>query len=226
MTMWHAEQKFSLMREMLIEWGKAHFRKFPWRLATDPYRILVSEFLLHRTRAEQVTPIYEELVQKYPDVRHLAEAEFSDVEKILKPAGLRWRVRNLYLTAQELVRRYGGTVPDRKEDLLSLPGISNYIAGAILCFAYGKPEPLLDTNTVRILGRLSGIPVTDSSRRSRKFERLMMRFLDKNRPKEFNYALLDLGALVCLKRSPPRCKECPLNECCSYHRDIGSIKSR
>jgi len=207
---------FDAMRKRLIAWGQQNFRKFPWRLTTDPYHILVSEILLHRTRAEQVVPFYLELIRRYPTVTSLAKAKLSDLEELLYPLGLRWRVEKMHLMAREIAERYGGIVPDKREDLLSLPGVSHYIAGAVLCFAYGKPEPLLDTNTVRVTGRLFGIPVTDSSRRSKRFRELMREFLDEDNPREFNYALLDLAAIVCLKKSLPRCSVCPLKEFCRY----------
>lgn len=207
---------FDVMRRRLIEWGRQNFRNFPWRFTTDPYFILISEILLHRTRAEQVVPFYLELIKRYPTVVTLANAKLSDLKMLLYPLGLRWRVEKMHLMAKEIVKRYSGKIPYEKKKLLALPGISQYIAGAVLCFAYGKPEPLLDTNTVRVIGRLFGLSVTDSSRRSKKFEKLMYAFLDKDNPREFNYALLDLAAIICLKKTLPRCSICPLKEFCKY----------
>lgn len=123
------KKTLEVMRKKLIEWGKRNFREFPWRFTTDPYRILVSEILLHRTRAEQVVPFYIKLIRRYPTVTSLARAKLSDLEALLHPLGLRWRIEKMLLMAREIVERYGGLVPDRKEDLLSLPGVSDYIAG-------------------------------------------------------------------------------------------------
>ena len=204
------------LRRKLIEWGRANFREFPWRNTRDPYKILISEVMLHRTRAEQVVPVYDKFLRKYPDVHKLASADISEVEEVLAPLGLRWRIQKLHQTARIITEKYAGRVPDEKDLLLKLPGISEYIASAVMCFAYGKPEPLLDTNTVRILGRMFDVDVRDSSRRSRKFQELMRLLIDRRNPREFNYALLDLAATLCIKRGRPRCSECPLGDYCKY----------
>ena len=117
----------------------------------------------------------------------------------------------------ELDERFGGEVPCDENELKSLPGVGNYIARAVLVFGCGKIAPLLDTNTVRIAGRYFGMPVTDSSRRSRRFENLVMYLIDISHPAESYYALLDLGALICTPRSP-KCDYCPLNDHCQYYR--------
>ena len=215
--------EISQIRRKLIEWGRKNFRPFPWRYEKDPYRVLISEILLHRTRAEQVVPVYLEFINKYPDIRSLASADLQDIETILYPLGLRWRVKKMKEMAEVLVNRYGGRIPSSRTELESLPGISSYIASAVRCFAYGEADVILDTNTVRILGRLLDLTVNDSSRRSRKFMELMRKLLDRENPREFNYSLLDLGALVCHKRSPD-CLSCPLSEHCRYHLKILSSK--
>lgn len=205
------------LRERLLAWFDQHGRNYPWRETSDPYRILVAEVLLHRTRAEQVVPVYEKFIRRFPDPESLARAERGEVMKILHPLGLHWRSALIHEMAREIVRR-GGVIQPDPEWLRSLPGVSDYIAGAVLSFAFRKPAPILDTNTVRILARLHGLPVTDGSRRSRKFRQLYEELMDPGHPDRFNQAMLDLGALVC-RPTGPRCGECPLAQWCSYHRN-------
>lgn len=201
-------------RRKIIEWGKKNLREYPWRWTRDPYRTLIAEMLLHRTRSEQVIPIYLEFIRRYPDMRALARARFEEIQKVLHSAGLRWRVRLLHEMSRKIMDEFSGEIPRDIRDLKSLPGISDYIASAVRCFAFGYPEPILDTNTVRITGRVFGIEITDSSRRDRKFRDLMSRLVDPERPELFNYSLLDLGKTICKKRNP-ECRICPLNDICN-----------
>lgn len=206
-----------LFRNRLIKWWKKHGRSFPWRKTRDPYKVLVAEVLLHRTRAEQVVPVYLKFIQEFPDIKTLARASRKKVMSILYPLGLRWRAMLLHEMAVEIVRRNTGIVADRKM-FCSLPGVSDYIASAVLCFAFGRPEPLLDTNTVRITGRIFNIQITESSRRSKKFRELYFQLMDKKRPREFNMAMIDLGALVCRPRYF-LCEKCPVKNLCCYYQE-------
>jgi A/G-specific adenine glycosylase len=209
-------------RTDLIEWGRAHGRTFPWRETRDPYKILISEVLLHRTRAEQVVPLYSAVTRDFPRPSDLADAPLQQLQLLLQSAGLRWRVDLLGATARELVSRFEGEIPRSDADLQSLPGVGPYISGAVLCFAFGKPVPILDTNTVRILGRVFGLAVTDGSRRSLRFRTLMAHLVDPDHPREFNYALLDLGALICRAKTPLAGK-CPLSRNCDLGRRLGAV---
>jgi len=206
------------LRRALLKWGQAHFRPFPWRETDDPYRILVAEIFLHRTQVHQMQPVYDAFLQRFPDPPSLACASLEELQQTLYPLGLRWRVNLLYEMVQELQQRFQGRIPESKQELLSLPGVSDYIAGAVRCFAWKEPEVLLDTNTVRVVGRLPGWEVRDSSRRSSRFRQALEVLLDRDHPCAFNYALLDLAHLVCLKRQPPRCAECPLKQWCAFSR--------
>lgn len=208
-------------QKALLKWWKKNKRKYPWRFTKDPYKILISEILLHRTKAEQVVPIYIEFIDKFPSIEDLANVSYEEVKKIVYPLGLHWRTRLLKKMAAHIMNKYDGKIPIEREKLLLLPGISDYIASAFRCFVYGEPEVLLDTNTVRILGRVFGMKITDASRRSRQFKELYKAVLDKKHPREFNYAMIDLGALLC-KPSNPKCSTCPLEKLCAYasSRDV------
>lgn len=204
------------LRPALLQWGEGHFRPFPWRRTRDPYRILLAEVLLHRTQVKQMIAVYERLVADYPDIPALAAADKVTLDALLFSLGLRWRTDLLHVMAQEINTRFGGHIPTDKTDLLSLSGVSEYIAGAVRCFAWNQPEALMDTNTVRITGRLLGWPIKDSSRRNARFRSALETMVDPSESRAFNYALLDLAHLVCLKRQPPRCQECPLKPWCHY----------
>jgi len=204
------------LRPALLRWEESHFRPFPWRQTRDPYRILLAEILLHRTQVRQMIPVYERLVAKYPDIPSLAAVDKAALDALLFSLGLRWRIDLLHVMAQEINTRFAGHIPTDRVDLLSLPGVSEYIAGAVRCFAWDQPEVLMDTNTVRITGRLLGWPIKDSSRRNARFRCALEELVDPQEPRTFNYALLDLAHLVCLKRQEPRCQDCPLRPWCDY----------
>lgn len=203
-----------LLGNLLLQWGQENFREFPWRLTRDPYKILMSEVMLHRTQAIQVVPVYEQFVRQYPSVTTLANASKVELQKVLYSLGLRWRTDLIYQMADRLVKQFEGHIPAERVDLLSLPGVSDYITGAVRCFAWNLPEPLADTNTIRIVGRLFGLPVKDSSRRSRVFQGLLTSLIHTNEPRRYNYALLDLADKICRKKQPPDCIHCPLQKMC------------
>lgn len=205
-----------VFRQALISWGQEHYRSFPWRKTEDPYRILVADVMLHRTQALQVVPVYERFIRIYPDAASLARASTEDLHKLLFPLGLRWRVDLIHKMAAEIADRFGGRVPREKDELLSLPGVSDYIASAVRCFSWNLHEPLIDTNTVRVVGRLFGLKIKDSSRRNRHFRDLIAALVDPKHPRAYNYALLDLAHLICHKRKAPECTHCPVQAYCVY----------
>lgn len=209
-----------LFRKAVIAWGREHFRYFPWRLTEDPYRILMAEVMLHRTQAPQVVPVYEQFIACYPDVPALVRASREELHKVLYPLGLRWRIDLIHEMARQIMERFEGQIPREKADLLSLPGVSEYIAGAVRCFAWNLPEPLIDTNTVRVVGRLFGLEIRDSSRRNRLFRELVTALVDPEEPRLYNYALLDLADQVCTKKRPPECNECPVHQHCREYKLI------
>jgi len=200
----------AVYRAALIAWGEQNFRSFPWRLTDDPYRVLMAEVMLHRTQAAQVVPVYINFVGQYPNVEALAAAKREELNQALYSLGLQWRIDLIHDMAHDLVSRFGSQVPGAKDDLLSLPGVSDYIASAVRCFAFDLPDAIVDTNTVRVVGRLFGIETKDSSRRNTKFRALITALVDPQRPRAYNYALLDLAAQVCTKRFTPQHERCPV----------------
>lgn len=206
-----------VFRDQLTDWGRTHYRRYPWRETRNPYCILIAEVLLHRTRADQVVPLYNAVTRQFPSICSLAASDLREVTRILQSAGLRWRVELLHRMAGIACDDYRGEIPRSRSDLESLPGIGPYIAAAVRCFAFGEPDALLDTNTVRITGRLFSLTVTDASRRSQRFRVLLEELVDPMDPRGFNFSLLDLGALICVP-GVPRCEVCPVLQHCAYGR--------
>lgn len=212
------------LHDALTEWGSENFRSFPWRETEDPYRLLVAEMMLIRTRADQVEPVYREFLDAYSTLEEATQATRDDVHHYLDVLGLTWRADRVHEALMKIERDFHGSVPHSKDDLQSLPGVSQYVASAVRCFAWGIPEPLIDANTVRISGRLFGLEVDSHSRETRQFRQLIEELLDKSEPKTYNYALLDLGAQICTSRSP-NCEICPLLSQCRHGRAQLSSKT-
>lgn len=199
------------VRRKLTDWHSTNARDFPWRGERDPWRVLLAEMCLHRTRAENVREVYERLVEVAPSAA-AAVANSDRVFAELRPLGLRWRSRKVIEAAHELVARFDGLVPRDEAALRSLPGVGDYAASAVRCFAFRDPAVLLDANTQRIVSRVSGLDA--SSAWTIRLE--IYRLAGEMGPDErFNYALLDLGARVC-KPGRPRCGDCPLRSDCRF----------
>jgi len=203
-------------RQALIAWGKKHFRAFPWRLTEDPYCILIAEIMLHRTQARQVEPVYKQFVKRYADILALHPVPKEELYSVLYSLGLHWRIDLIYRMVIDIMIRFNGQIPHEKSDLLSLPGVSDYIASAVRCFAWKHPEPLIDTNSVRVVSRVFGLRVQDSSRRHRSLRELITALVDPDESRLYNYALLDLAGEVCTKKKPPDCAQCPIAKYCLY----------
>lgn len=203
------------VRNALLAWGPGHFREYPWRQTRDPYRILIAEVLLHRTRADQVSPVYERFLKEYPDLVSLLQAEPNRIEECLRSLGLKWRINLLLVMVREIGERYEGEIPLSREDLMALPGVGDYIASALLTFSGTSAEPIMDTNTVRAIGRVFGLKLNDSARRSKRFMEIMSRIVSVGDARDISFAMIDLAALICLPRNP-LCGNCPLDLFCIY----------
>lgn len=195
---------------ILSAWGYEHIRSFPWRYSNDPYQILVSEFMLHRTQALQVVPIFEKYLVIYPTLSVFAQTHSENIRKLLYPLGLAWRTEGMISALFELWHIYG-EVPLNYEKLLSIRGIGQYIAGATLCFSLNKPFVLVDTNVVRVIGRVFGIDLKGEARRRRTMLDTIANVLDQSSPRDFYYSLIDLAHTVCL-HNIPSCTICPFFE--------------
>jgi A/G-specific adenine glycosylase len=195
-------------RARLMRWA-AHPRKdYPWRKTRNPYRILVSEFMLHRTQARQVETVYRVFISKYPTLRALAGGDRRAARRILRALGLNWRTRGMLRALDELWSEYG-TVPADYAKLMSVPGIGPYIAGATVCFSGNVSLALVDTNTVRVAGRVLGLDLSGEARRRKVIIEAIGTLCDPERPRDYYYALIDLAHTVCRPRDPA-CTICPL----------------
>jgi DNA (cytosine-5)-methyltransferase 1 len=197
-------------RDDLLEWHRDRSRRFPWRGSDlDPWHVLMAEMCLHRTRADQVAPVFKALLQIAPTPQAMV-ANADAALDAMQSLGLRWRAENVVQVAGALLELFDGQVPDNDLELRMLPGVGDYVAQAVLCFGFGRRAVLIDTNTVRIVSRLNG---RDATRRWQLRLDLHRMAGARGPDAPFNYALLDLGALVC-KAGTPVCGECPLRDYC------------
>jgi A/G-specific adenine glycosylase len=215
-----------LFRRRLLAWYDRNGRDLPWRHATDPYQILVSEIMLQQTQVDRVLPKYHEWLERFPSLEALAARPVEEAVEMWYPLGYNIRPRRLHSIAREAVARYNGTLPSDEHTLLSFKGIGPYTAGAVRSFAFGQRAAILDTNVARLLLRVfvgRGNPKAHADRRHLwDLSRLV---LPRARVFDFNQALMDFGAIVC-RAKKPRCPECPLaGGCRSWPLDGDSRSS-
>ena len=198
---------------LLYWWDSAH-ADLPWRRTRDPYAIWVAEIMLQQTQIATVIPYYERWLARFPTIEALAAAPLDDVLKAWEGLGYYRRARHLHAAAQQVMARHGGEVPDTLHDLLRLPGVGRYTAGAIASIAYGIPAPVLDGNVSRVLSRVFDIAddVTQPATPARLWQ-LAEALVPAARPGDYNQALMELGQSVCLPQNP-RCLICPLHAPC------------
>jgi A/G-specific adenine glycosylase len=209
-----AARRAAAIARRLLAWYEVEARDLPWRRTLDPYAILVSEIMLQQTRVETVIPYYERFLRAYPTLESLARARLDDVLKAWEGLGYYRRAHHLHAAASRVVKQHGGRIPEDLVALRALPGIGPYTAGAVASIAFGGDEPVLDGNVVRVLSRLfrvPGDPARAATRRS--LEALSQSLVPPGRARDFNQALMDLGARVCRSRRP-RCEECPVEPLC------------
>lgn len=193
----------------LLDWYDREKRDLPWRHTDDPYAILVSECMLQQTQVATVLPYYRRFLKRFPDVQSLARAGEEEVLREWAGLGYYSRARNLHKSARKIVEENGGCVPSSFAELLFLPGVGRYVAGAVSSIAFGLAQPAVDANVLRVLSRLLGIRELPGSTRARQdFEETVRQFIPPERAGDFNQALMELGALVC-PASAPRCGACP-----------------
>ena len=200
--------------QALLPWFDRSKRDLPWRRNRSSYSTWISEIMLQQTRVETVKPYYERWMERFPDVQSLAESDVQDVLKLWEGLGYYSRARSIYKAAQIIAAEYNGKIPSDYNSLRKLPGIGDYTAGAILSMGFGLPAPALDGNIRRILARYYDIDEPVRTPKTEKHLReLAQSVLDKERPGDFNEALMDLGATICLP-AVPQCLLCPLCENC------------
>ena len=199
----------------LLRWYDGNKRILPWREKPTPYRVWVSEIMLQQTRVEAVKPYYERFMRALPEVAALSDAPEETLLKLWEGLGYYNRVRNLQKAARVVMECHGGEMPADFDALLALPGIGNYTAGAIASIAYGIPKPAVDGNVLRVLARVraDGRCISDEKVR-RAVEAELEKAMPKDRPGDFNQAMMEIGACVCVPNGQPHCEQCPLSGIC------------
>ncbi len=207
------QKNFSSIRRKLLRWYDKNRRDLPWRRNRDPYAIWVAETMLQQTQVATVVPYYERFLEHFSTVDALARAPLNKVLALWSGLGYYRRARNLKVAARILVRRHAGRLPTHYDDLLALPGVGDYTAGALMSIAFQKPYPAIDGNARRVLGRLFTLTSEKELRAAG------VKLVSRSRPGQFNQGLMELGATICAPKNP-RCPECPLRrDCAAQNRD-------
>ena len=195
---------------LLMNWYRENARDLPWRRTRNAYAIWISEIMLQQTRVAAVIPYYERFMRELPDVYALASVEDDRLHKLWEGLGYYSRARNLKKAAGEIVSRFGGEMPGRYADLISLPGIGEYTAGAIASICFNEAVPAVDGNVLRVYARLfaEARDIRDLSYKKEVREALLP-LIPADAPGVFNAALMELGATICLPNGAPKCDSCP-----------------
>jgi A/G-specific adenine glycosylase len=217
--------KITALVPLLLSWFAENARDLPWRRTHDPYAIWVSEIMLQQTQVKTVLPYWDRWMQQLPTIESLAEASSEKIHKLWEGLGYYTRVRNMQKAAQQIGKAHGGKFPHGFDDVLALPGIGRYTAGAICSIAFNRPTPILDGNVIRVLARVFGIKDNPREKETNAklwmlAEQLVLRFSacnQKSKIKNRNYlscshlnqSLMELGALICTPRDP-KCDACPI----------------
>ena len=207
-------RNFGPFRESLLRWFRSDGRDLPWRKTRDPYAVLVSEFMLQQTQIATVIPYYNKWLRRFPDFASVARASQNDVLRAWQGLGYYNRARNLHAASKIVQDRHRGIFPGDIAAIRKLPGIGRYTANAVATFAFHQPVPIVETNTARLLARLFDMraPI-DSAIGREKLWKSAAQLVPRRNAARFNSALVDLGALVCL-RNKPKCNVCPVKKFC------------
>lgn len=198
----------------IIHWYSNNKRELPWRQTIDPYRIWLSEIILQQTQIKQGLPYYESFIKEFPSIFHLANAKESEVLKLWQGLGYYSRARNLHTTATYIAEQLNGVFPNTYKDLLQLKGVGDYTASAIASICFNEATAVVDGNVYRVLSRYFGIKTPiNSSKGSKEFKLLAQDLIDKQKPAEFNQAIMEFGAMQC-KPQNPNCEDCPFQNSC------------
>ncbi len=205
----------SVAVDPLIDWYQQNKRSLPWRDEVSPYRVWVSEIMLQQTRVEAVKPYFARFMKELPTIQSLAECQEERLLKLWEGLGYYNRVRNMQIAAQTVMEHYNGQIPADYDAILELKGIGSYTAGAIASIAYGISAPAVDGNVLRVIMRLTADD-SDIMKQSvkTKVEQVLSKVMPADCPGDFNQALMELGATVCIPNGAPHCEKCPWQEFC------------
>jgi len=200
--------------KILTVWYQQNKRDLPWRTKNDPYWVWVSEIILQQTRVDQGTAYFLRFIERFPDVKTLADAPENEVLKLWQGLGYYSRARNMHVAARQIMNEFNGSFPDTIINIEKLKGIGSYTAAAIASIAFGLPYAAIDGNVYRVLSRVFGIETPiDSTIGKREFSELANELLDRQNPSVFNEGLMEFGALQCTPQNPD-CNSCPFRDQC------------
>lgn len=207
--------RLSKMVSPLLKWYDSHARILPWRDNPEPYAVWISEIMLQQTRVEAVKPYFERWMEAFPDLPSLANATESEVLKLWEGLGYYSRVKNIHRAARLIMEKYTGRIPSSFDELRSLPGIGEYTAGAVGSIAFQLPVPCVDGNVLRVAARLNADSTDIATAETKRLLANWIREIIPNqRPGDFNQAMMELGATVCLPNGLPKCELCPVAFIC------------
>lgn len=219
----------SALPGLLLPWYEQNKRDLPWRADRDPYHIWLSEIMLQQTRVEAVKGYYARFLDALPTIEALARCDDELLHKLWEGLGYYSRVRNLKKAAHAILNKHGGLFPTRYEEVLALPGIGDYTAGAVCSIAFHQKTPAVDGNVLRVLSRLRDDPSPIDLPQTKKEVRSLLEAIYPENAGDFTQALMELGATLCGPNWKPRCQDCPCREIClGYKRgtaDILPVKS-
>lgn len=207
------------LRGFFVRYARRHFRSLPWRnKKVSPFHLLLAEMLLVQTRAEDVARLWPKLILRYPNLEALHKSKLGSLARLLRPLGLQHqKAKSLKTIAATLLLKFDGEMPGTVDHLLSVRHIGLYTAAAIVCFKFGRRVPIVDTNVLRVFGRITGCKFGKDLRRSKEIWSLAWALLPRKNCSLHNYGLLDFAAQVCTVRQP-NCRLCPINQICVYGR--------
>jgi len=204
------------LHSLLIGWEQDNYVDFPWRSTKSRLHALIVEVMLQRTRAEQVLPVYQSFIEKVPDLKTPIEA--GEIRQILWSLGLNWRIEKIIELLSFLQEK--NEISNNYNELIQLPGVGDYVASAFLSLHLDIWSPLIDSNSIRLWGRVLGIETGPETRRKSSFRYLVSKITPVTKFQIFNYAVLDLSRAVC--RPKPLCNKCPLSHLCIYYKVISN----
>lgn len=215
----HPETSASAQSDRLLAWYQKNRRVLPWREDPTPYHVWISEIMLQQTRVEAVRRYYERFLERLPDIASLAEAEEDVYLKLWEGLGYYRRVQNMHRAAVQIMETRDGEMPATYQELKQLAGIGDYTAAAIASIAFGEPVPAVDGNLLRIFSRMTAYEsVIDATGAKKDAFHFFAERIPQDRPGDFNQALMDLGAMVCLPNGAPHCDVCPWEADCLAHK--------
>jgi len=215
-----SKQEIYEFRNSILKWFENNKRDYPWRETDDPFRLLIAEIMLRRTNADQVKNVYIKFFKKYPDLYSVSKANEKDIEEILYPLGLKWRVPSIISVARQIQEKCDGNLPQTRSELINLPGVGDYVAGAVLSIAFNKNEWIVDSNIVRLFKRYFSIETSKEGRRDKQIIDIAKVYSSFNESREANLAILDFAALVCSPKNSNH-NGCVLKTNCSYWISLG-----